>query len=63
VIRYWLDLLGVAGSAVSAVLVAGRTFGVVVIAAITAIGGGTPCYHSAGSYINGHAWPHRAGTT
>ena len=42
---YWLDLLGVAVFAVSGVLAAGRAgldlLGVVVIAAVTAIGGGT----------------------
>lgn len=42
---HWLDLLGVAVFAISGALVAGRKrldlFGVVVIAAVTAIGGGT----------------------
>lgn len=44
-ILYWLDLLGVAVFAVSGVLAAGRKgmdwLGVLVIAALTAIGGGT----------------------
>lgn len=44
-ILYWLDLLGVAVFAVSGVLVAGRKgmdwLGVLVVAALTAIGGGT----------------------